>query len=66
MTKPQDPDWILLGTTRDEREREREREAHLGFREQMVIVQEDQAGEPWSSTCATYTNTRSFKAPPES
>ena len=33
--------------------------------ETMVMVQEDQAGEPWSSYYSLYTIDEGFKAPPE-
>ena len=33
--------------------------------ETMVMVQEDQAGEPWSSYYNLYTIDEGFKAPPE-
>ena len=34
-------------------------------REEMVMVQEDQAKEPWSSYVGLYTVVEGFKAPPE-
>ena len=34
--------------------------------EMMVMIQEDQAGEPWSFYYDLYTVDEGFKAPPES
>ena len=60
------PDALLRGTfyptanASDEVERERERE----LLRNRVVIQKDQAEEPWSSTSGLYASEEGFEAPP--
>ena len=48
----------------DEVERERERERERELSRNRVVIQKDQAEEPWSTTHGLYTSEEGFEAPP--
>ena len=58
--------WFLVDCKTDDTIVTQREDPLYRSEETMVMVQEDQAGEPWSFYYDLYTIDKGFKAPPES